>query len=246
MADVLRVDSALVGRASVVQLIESHALSGRLVVEVAGAEAGWADFLDGRPIAAQRGAARGLDALYDLLTIDAGITRFQRFDPGREPAPGKALADVLSLVMEGCRLRDEYVRLGELVLAPLGHVPPDLPNEVHQVLRRVDGQATLTQAIGEAGVSPSRVVDALRHLLEKGVLQRAPGRSPPTPPGGPLTFHDALESGRRHFRDGNLERAERDLLAALGQRPEDRIALQNLRRVREVRARRWIERIPSS
>ena len=156
MADVLRVDSALVGRASVVQLIESHALSGRLVVEIAGTEAGWADFVDGRPVAAQRGAARGLDALYDLLAIDAGVTRFQAFDPGRAPEASQPLADVLSLVMEGCRLRDEYVRLGDQVMAPLTQGLPDLPDDVGRVLRLLDGRMTLADAISEAGVSPSR------------------------------------------------------------------------------------------
>ena len=246
MADVFRADSAQVARASVFQLIEGHALSGRLIVEDRGVEAGWADFVDGRPVDASRGASRGLDALYDLLTIDAGVTRFAAFEPGREPAVTQTLGEVLPLVMEGCRLRDEFVRLGPIVAAPPSGPPPDGTAEVVQVLARLDGRTSIAEAIAHAGVSPSLVIDELRELFETGFLSRSHSRSavPADSQERPMDFHEALESGRRYFRVGELDRAEADILAALGLRPEDRIALQNLRRVREVRARQWIERIP--
>lgn len=241
MADILSADPTKVSRASVFQLLDGLALSGRLVAEAGGNELGWADFVDGKPVEAAVGATRGVDALYDLLVIDVAQVRFVSFPDGRQPRGLSPLADVLGLVMNGCRLRDEYVRMKPLVAAVSGPLPPDLPSPVRAVVDRLDGVSPLGDAIFASGVSPAVVIDELRDLFESQVLTHIATVAPPAPP---VDFEEAVASGRRHFREGDLERAEADLLWAVAQRPEDRVVRQNLARVREARARHWVGAIP--
>ncbi len=246
MAEVLRADLGRIRLASLVQLAEGELFTGLL--ELPGAEL---TFRDGEPVDARCGALRGIDALRQMFLLARGAAVLTP----REVAEARPMGNVLALVMEGCRIADEWDRVGPMVLAPTSTEPlAGLPAEV---VRGLDGRRSLARVLGDLGVPAIGALDPVLRLLDAGALREvAPPRpddvrtptspSEPTPPAPPPRTADPrvraapdywarLEDGRRLLRAGDLAGAEAAFRDALEARPGDRIATQNLRRARALR-----------
>lgn len=205
----------LVSLSGLLQLAQGEALSGRLVLE----DTGSVGFVRGRPVDARCGELQGELALMELFVKQA--ERFW-FDP-EATCSGEPLGDVIALMMDGCRLTDDWVRTRTLGLA-LGdgvQVPPELAS-AEADLRA--GYAL--EVVGRrSGVPSTELVDIVLELVEAGDAQLVPAADPPLE----LTYWDALELGRQRFRAGDYAAAVRAFEHAVRSRPEDRIASQNLR-----------------
>jgi len=105
----------------------------------------------------------------------------------------------------------------------------------------LDGQRTVYEAVQQAGVAPTLIVDAVLALLESGSLTE---RSPPDPAriealqtqeqSEPLSFEEHMYRGRSLLKRREYTAAEESFRAALSVRPLDRVAQQNLRRVQQL------------
>lgn len=245
MAEALRGDLAHVRLSSVLLLAEAEALSGRLLL----AEGAYVDLANGEPVGAAVGQLTGFPALRTLFFIQSGP-----FTLDLQAAPaGKVLAPVTHSVLDGLRLVDEWTRIGPLVLARQGAVQAREAS-ADQVVRRLDGKTPLQDLVYGQGCSPALIVDPLLELIETGQLYEtgppAALRAWPGPSAlasattnesntsdtqeGP-GFDALMDEGRRHMREGRMDDAEEAFQRALLLSPDDRIATQNLRRLRHLR-----------
>lgn len=211
--------------AGVLQLIEGEGLTGRL-----GLPQGSVDFALGRPVGASCGGRAGTTAFLELFLEGGGGFQFDR-----TTASGESLGSLLGLIMEGCRLADEWAQIRGLVL--VSRDDPSAEGASAEVLAVLDGGLTVEAATRKVGVSPVLVVDPIRVWLENGALHEVttppPVRIGSVPPSE--GYSRAMEEGRSRLRSGDFDGAESSFELALILRPEDVIARQNLRRVRQVR-----------
>lgn len=239
--EILAGDLQDVGLNSLVQLAQAESLTGWIRVFARGE----VSLVKGRISGAVCGPLLGIEALRELMFLRDG-----RFSAVRgEPQASAPLEGVIYAIMDAYRLRDEWARLGELVLRraggqqwhPVGH-PLD------RVAQELDGRRTLAQVTAGLGAAVTVVLDALIDALNIGVLEQVAAPAPlavvPTPAEtepelAPQDFHALLERGRELLREGDLDAAEAALRRALALRPDDRVASQNLR----VLLRRRGERI---
>lgn len=227
---VLSGDLTLVSLPSILQLVEAECITGLLTVD-GGGEVG---FFAGRPVSARWGSVSGVAALLDVFVHDApAFTLRTHAVPNGQP-----LGAVLGLIMEGCRLADEWKRLAFQCFAvahraravELGEVPRTL-------LPHLDGGTVFELAVQRAGLARSAVIDPMLALIDEGVVHEVTSPPPPARDHGPLTvagFGEAMDRGRDALRGGAYTEAAAYFEAALALRPEDRVAAQNLRRVREL------------
>ncbi len=231
MSEVLSGDGDAIGMGALLQIAEMEVLTGRLVYE-AGGEVG---MHAGNVVRAAFAGQGGVSALLELFLHAAG-----RFVVEAAPEPkAPALGSCAGLVLEGCRLLDDWRRVEPLVLAtvePYGLLPA--------IARlRLDGRKPVWQAVQMAGVTRSSVVDPLLLAIEQGHLQEA---APPVPPrvlpqhlhaDGSSAYDACIEVGRRLVREARYVEARQYFEMALSMRPDDRIATQNLRRVAKMEGR---------
>lgn len=215
MAEILTGSTRAVGLVSVLQLAESEALSGLL--EIGGARV-W--LAGGHVVAARFGGAEGIDALLEVM-----LHRGEDFHVHDEPVErAPPLGDTAPLLLEGCRLMDEWARVDQLVLRarrPLeGALAPLEP--------WLDGTRTVAAAVERAGLLRVAVAEALAQAVTEGRLERL---EQPLPPPLPEDFDELVDLGRRHARAGRLAEARASFERAVSLRPEDRVATQNLRRI---------------
>lgn len=244
MPEVLRGDPGRVGLPSVLQLLEGEAMSGRLAL----GPAAWLDLANGLPVAASCEGREGRGAALELFLLDVPWFSFDAH-PVEAAAPLDAM---LSLIMEGCRLSDEWARLAA---STVQRQPDRVEGLAGRLLSQLPDGACLEVARRAAGLARCSLVDPLLSLVEAGALVLGPTvalpEPLPAPPPAPVlaptppvaapppepAFADAfvaLEEGRRLVRLGDLVGAEAAFLAALTLRPDDRVARQNLARVRQV------------
>jgi tetratricopeptide (TPR) repeat protein len=238
MRDVLRGALGPVRVASLLQLAENEMLTGRLTIDGVGDITA----LQGRVVGATHRDLTGTIALYELFLYQEGDFRFS-LDPS---VRGEALGPLLALILEGCRLADEWERLAPLYLKPTRPLPTPEPGPAAKVLSRLDGRRSVADAA--AGLPRVRVVDPLLQLCETGLLVetdppqggqktgRAPTPAPAQPRGAdlPTDYFAAMDLGRKHLREGQYAEAKSAFEAALKARPNDRVAAQNLKRVAEA------------
>lgn len=203
---------------SVLQLAEGEAVTGRLVLPV-----GEVRLHLGQPVAARCGALSGIDGLMELVL--AGAPSFVLNT--EEVAASPPLGHLGALLLEGCRLLDEWRRIEELVLMVDGGATP--ANGLAPLARHLDGRRTVDEAVRRAGVPRCRAVDPIVEGLDVAILvERArPVESVVTAD----DFDAMMEEGRKRVRAGQLVEAEAAFRRALAARPDDRIATQNLRRI---------------
>ncbi len=229
MAELLRGDLRRIGIPSVLQLAEAESVTGRIEVEGCGVIDVW----EGQPVQARCASLDGLSAFLEIFLLPSESFRVVA-DPGVE---GRPLGAVVGLIMEGCRLADEWRRIAALPLAAVeeaAHEP--VPAPMDRVLPYLASEPSVEHAVLRAGVARANSIDPLLDLLHRGHLRErtrppAPTRVEAAPK---PDYYVAMERGRALLRDGSFDAALAAFEAALRARPNDRVALQNLRRVRQV------------
>lgn len=238
MPELLRGQLGPIRLASVLQLVEAELLTARVVMD-----AGNVAFFRGKVISAHSGKLTGMLALYELFINETGEFSLKVEDIADAPAIGPMLA----LVIEGCRLADEWARIAPLVLRPVGQITTSNEGEA-TLLARLDGGRTVEQALRGA---KTPIIDFVLQACERGLLHevppegrpaRAPTPAPaptrergPQSPAAPIDYDTCMDLGRRHTRESRWDLAVRAFEEALVARPSDRIALQNLRRAEQAR-----------
>jgi hypothetical protein len=213
MPEVARGDATVFGLSSLLGLLEAEAFSGRMVYG-----SGVIAFARGAPVRAELGARSGVPALLELFLEPAGTFVIERADV----AAGPPLGDPTALLLEGCRLQDEWARLAPIAVLPQGPLPPAL----QPLVALLDGRP-LVDAVAAAGLARAGGVDPLLAALEAGTLVETLPRRPTLP----TDFDAELDAARRAVREGRLDDARGHFQRALSARPDDRIARQNLRRL---------------
>ena len=148
-----------VGLAGVLQLAASEMLTG--VLTVPGAE-----------IRLHQGAVVGVKAevgttgLVGLRDAFMGPSGLFRFDASavREGAP---LGPTTMLIMNACRVADEWARLAPMRLAATASLDlAEVAEPVRRVIGLLDGERVVGEARAAAGVSAAEVTDTLLMLLD--------------------------------------------------------------------------------
>ncbi len=221
MPEVLRGDGVVVGLASLLQLAEGEALTGRVVLP-----RGEVGCHLGNVVRARFGALAGVAAVQEHFLHPGGSFSVET---GDEPA-APPLGPTSALVLDGYRLLDDWRRVEALRLRRVDGAA--LPPALGALAPRLDGRRPVSDVVAAAGAWRCRVIDPLLEALEAGTLvEVAPDEvedDPPTDPGG---FDTAMEAGRRLVREGRYDDARAAFGRALAARPDDRVALQNLRRL---------------
>ncbi len=227
---ILSGDLSIVSLASVFQLVEAECITGRLELEAGGV----VSFFAGRPVGAKYGPAEGVPAILDAFVREPASFTLTTAAVAQGPAVGA----VLGLIMEGCRLSDEWKRLAFQVLA-VGHRErvAALGPVAQALAQQLNGGRAVELAVDRAGLPRSAAVDPLLAMIDEGVVHEVTSPPPPLREHGPLSvagFSEAMELGRQALRNGAYADAAVAFEAAVALRPEDRVAAQNLRRVREL------------
>ncbi|MDP2316942.1 MAG: hypothetical protein Q8P41_28880 [Pseudomonadota bacterium] len=230
MSEILRGLGDRIGLSTVLQLAEMECLSGR--VSLTSGEVG---LHVGTIVRARCGSLTGVEGLLELLLRPPGGFTLEVTDQAAAPP----LGNLASLILEGCRLQDEWRRVEARVFVP---ARPDALSGPLAALRPVlDGRRRIAEAVTLARLACCRVADPLVQAVEAGDLLERPAPPVPAgsngsgPPGGTsVDFDTAIAEGRRCVREGRLDVARAAFERALGERPDDRIALQNLRRLAAI------------
>lgn len=235
------------GLAGVLQLAASELLTG--ILTVPGAE-----------IRLHQGAVVGVNAevgtqgivgLRDAFMGPNGLFRLDA-SPAQE---GTALGSTTMLIMDACRVADEWARLAPMRLAATDSLDlTDVAEPVRRAIEALDGERVVGEVLATAGVSAARVTDTLLTLLEARRLEeqgppmpeRVPGSTAPAPAvstqasGSPpeVDEFELLEMGRRHLRERDFGRARTCFERALNIAPNNRLVRQNLRRFNEIEKNR--------
>lgn len=240
--DVLSGDLDRVSLASVLQLLEMEGHQGTLVL--AEGELG---FVGGSLVSARFLGLEGANAAVEALVRARGW--FSVHDGGEE-LEGQAVS-IQSLVLESCRLLDEIHRVGGM--APLR--PTAVPAGLETVLGKADGLTPLVELIAAAEAHVTAIIDPVCDAMYAGTLKGKPTSEAdpvrrlevradrpvvtgpePTSPEVPLAaFDDLVFDARRYVRERRFDDAIAALQGALRQRPDSRIAQQNLNRVLKLR-----------
>lgn len=222
--EILGGDLSDVSLPSLLQLMQYDALSGWLRV----ARRGEVVVRDGHVLGARCGTLAGADALRELMFHRGGRFSMVRGEPSGE----RVIENVMLVVLDAYRLRDEWARIAASAL----RVPPGRPwrptgGALDALIERFDGRRTAADVVatapGSAGLSS--LVAAVVEAVSAGLLTRRGGPVEPQQEGPELGFHECLERGRSMMRDGNYEAAEQMLRRAEELRPDDRVVQQNLR-----------------
>jgi tetratricopeptide (TPR) repeat protein len=200
--------------ASVLQLVRADRLAGRLVLR-----RGWIGMREGLPVQAACGDLDGELALMELFVDASGPFHLDTDSPGS----GAPLGDLIGLVMDGCRLSDEWERCRTQGVS----VAPDveLPEHLESVRSDLVAGFALQVVARRNRVSGVELVETVLELVELEEATLVAASDPPLE----LDYYQALELGRAAYRAKEWPRAIQAFERALACRPDDRVAKQNLR-----------------
>jgi hypothetical protein len=220
------------------QLLELEGHHGKLSIGD-----GHLRMIDGSLVGASFLGLDGRDAAVEALVRARG--RFVVDDEAEEW--GGAAVGVQYLILESCRVLDDLERFG--TMAP----PPGLSigGLLSPLLSLADGERTFASLIASTGVPVVHALPPIVEAVEQGHLRGQPTRAVSdlellwvraSAPAAPVpevakpkgSFDDLVFAARKHVRARQYDDAARSLRAALEQRPDSRIAQQNLRRVLEL------------
>ena len=233
--------------ASLLQLAEIEMYTAHIRLE----DLGVISLRAGSVVAAYTAQLEGLAAVHELFLASEGRVRIELDDD----VAGRPLAATIALVMDACRLVDEWQQMAgecwvltsDMKLAP-EHVR--LLEPLRPVIAEMARGATLEVALTQLGRARAPLVAPLSTLIEAGVLVPIKSARPllsvvtppplpadafsrdEPPPQEPLDdaqIDELVTNARRLMRANQFEHAERLLRTALEQRPNDRAIAQNLR-----------------
>ena len=211
------------------------------------------DLCRGHVTGASAGDLEGIEALKEVLV--AGGSRFEVFHG--KPQNEQALERVSSTLFDSYRILDEWAKIEGTVLRLVGDQrwwPTGRP--IDALMEVLDGKTPLRDLAAKTGVSLCSVVDEVLEAKRLGLVVATEvvtvegaiepgeaGHDLPKRGGTPATddvfvgvdFFDLLDRARASIKRADYGLAEAALQAALRLRPDDRVASQNLRRVRELR-----------
>jgi len=186
--------------------------------------------IDGEIVAAFTADERGYPAVMSLLCRRHG--RFS-FVSGTPP-PAGPLAPIMNLLLESARLDDEWQRIAGLVvrLVDRNRLPPG-DRCIASLAEWIDGRRTVAELAHFGVASTTELIISIRSALDCGALSRVRKSVRETALDEEMDrdFDELIKDARGKIRADDLEGAARLLHRALGRRPEDRVARQNLRRV---------------
>lgn len=215
------------------------------------------DLCRGHVTGASAGDLEGVEALKEVLI--AGGRRFKVFHG--KPRSEQVLERVSSTLFDSYRILDEWEKIEGAVLRLVGDQrwwPTG--RGIDALMAVIDGKTPLRDLVAQTGVSLSCVVDEVLEAKRLGLVVAtevvtvdeaieaevaAHDLAQPRVTQPPATddafvgvdFFDLLDQARASTKRGDYGLAEAALQAALRLRPDDRVARQNLRRVRELKGR---------
>ncbi|MCZ7677291.1 MAG: DUF4388 domain-containing protein [Sandaracinaceae bacterium] len=212
------------GLVDLLQTVEISRKSG--VLELTnGAHRGTVTFRDGQLVDAEAGRLRGDAAIYRLLLWNEGEFEID-FRPVR--AEQRIKSSTQALLMEGMRRIDEWGRLLEQIPSldnvfevseeELVERLAEIPDEINEILRHIDGRRSLMQVVDACGGDDLETLTAITeallrgHHLSDGAHRRGRGGSPPrrrARPGRGRAVHPGRRGGGRSRGRGGRPRAAR-------------------------------------
>ena len=216
-----------IGLSSLLHLVEGDMLTGRLIWPE-GAIA----FVRGQLVDVVSGGLSGLPGLRCAFTHERGAFSLTL----DETIEGTPMGRMAPLIMDACRVADEWARLRTLRLAPRDPGPWDAPALIQAVLPYLDGERPVAQAVGLAGAEPVVVTDGLLAFWESGALveRGEPVRAELLDVGQGMSLEALIDAGRDALRSRTYDQAILLFEAAARRDPDHRTIQQNLRRVREL------------
>lgn len=218
---------------SLLQAMHVDASCGFLYLEGGGE----LHIIDGEIVAASTAEESGYSAVMSLLCRRHG--RFS-FVSGT-PKPAAPLAPIMNLLLESARLDDEWQRIASIVvrLVDRDRLPPG-DRCIASLVEWIDGRRTVAELSHFSSSSTTELIASLRSALDCGAISRVRKnvRTAAVEEEDDCDFDELIDDARAKIRADDLEGAAKLLHRALGRRPEDRIARQNLRRVSALLASR--------
>lgn len=219
--EILSGDLSDIGLSTLLQLVQNEGISGWIEVRRRGTIA----LSQGHVLDAVCGPLVGLEALRELLFHRGGRFSLLRGEPD---VPGR-IDNVTFAIMDAYRLRDEWIRVSGLVLAPAHEGPwTPLGGPLGQIVAHLDGVRTVAEAVAMTTISTTLLIDGLLDALKLGLLRPLDAPCRPVEADG-LDFFELVDRAQSLMRSANYEAAERQLLRALALRPHDRVVQQNHR-----------------
>lgn len=220
MPEVLRGQLSAIRLPTLLQALEGELFTGVLVLDGAGS----VSFGRGRVVAAEAEGLHGVDGLLELFLATTGT--FFAVDDPPPAAAGAPLGDAMALLMEGCRISDEWERHRTSVFTPAGVAPRGL----EPVWTLFDGRRSFERVVRGHGRGRAPFLAPIESALADGALRLVGQAEQPVA----SDFDDALRRGREALKAQSPSEAVDWFLEAVRMRPDDRTAHQNLRHARQL------------
>ena len=239
---ILRGELAEISLSTLLHLMDLESLTGWLVVD---GEAR-IDFHAGHVTTASKGALRGPCALREILVC--GGSSFEVFRGS--PRSTVAMRRISLIILDAFRLRDEWLKMEHSVLRLVGDQRwHPTGGGVDALMEQLDGKRTLAELVRQTGLSLGTVIEEIREAKTLGLVEVCESSGVPVRQAksslstihygvdsAAVDFFELLDRARGSIRRRDFVLAEDLLCRALQLRPNDRIAQQNLRRVRELQS----------
>lgn len=202
---------------TLLQALEGELFTGVLRLDSVGEFS----FVRGRVAGATVGGLTGLDAVFEAFLAPSGL-----FVVEEAAVVGAPLGDTLALVMEGCRVADEWQRHRKSVFAPRGAAPAALID----VWSLFDGRRSLERVARAGAKGRAVVVGHIEAAVHDGALVLVGTSDMPVV----TDFDDVMRRGREALKQRQLSDAIEWFSEGVRLRPDDRVAHQNLRHAKQL------------
>jgi CheY-like chemotaxis protein len=175
-----------------------------------GREQGTIPLAGGRVVDARLGPVGGEKALFRLLQWEDG--KF-RFSPGLGETEAKIVRSLDHLIMEGLRQKDEMAAnadrfpAAESVLAvkiPKGRLPQGLRPATQEVLVLLENYPRVGDLLNHCPRPDLEILQILRILMEKGLVEKSDGESDHRRKMGPLLLSEEVIALREMLGEGDI------------------------------------------
>ncbi len=226
---------------TLLHLMELESLTGWVSID----RVAMIDFHAGHVTTASIGSLSGACALQEIV-IQGGTT-FEVFRGN--PRQTTVMCRISLMLLDAFRLRDEWLKIEDSTLRLVGDQRwHPTGRGVDALMEQLDGKRSLADLAGRTGLPLGTIVEEIIEAKTLGLVEVCEPCNVPKPRkkaprsgaihygSGGVDFFELLDRARASIRRRSFAAAEALLSRALNMRPGDRIAQQNLRRVRELRA----------